>query len=52
VWIGKELSRFGNELLAGEVVTTGTIITPVPVGPPDRVRIDFDDFGAIEAGFS
>ena len=52
VWIANELSRFGNGLLAGEVVTTGTIITPVPVTPRDRVRIEFGDFGAIEAGFS
>ena len=52
VWIANELSRFGNGLLAGEVVTTGTITTPVPVRPGDRVRIDFGDFGAIDASFS
>jgi len=52
VWIANELSRFGNGLLAGEVVTTGTITTPVPIRPGDRVRIDFGDFGAIAASFS
>jgi 2-keto-4-pentenoate hydratase len=52
VWIANELSRFGNGLLAGEVVTTGTCVTPVPVNSGDLVRIDFGDFGAIEASFS
>jgi 2-keto-4-pentenoate hydratase len=52
VWIANELSRFGNGLHAGEVVTTGTCITPVQVKPGDSVRMDFGDFGEVEASFS
>ena len=51
-WIANELSRFANGLHAGDVVTTGTCLTPVPVKAGDRVRMDFGNFGAIEASFS
>lgn len=51
-WIANELSQFGAGLLAGQVVTTGTCITPIPVTPGDQVRIDFGLFGSVEARFS
>ena len=51
-WIANELSLFGNGLLAGEVVTTGTCIPPIAVEPRDHVRMDFGPLGAIEAAFS
>jgi 2-keto-4-pentenoate hydratase len=51
-WMANELNAFGDGLLAGEVVTTGTCITPVPIAPGDRLRVDFGAFGLIEAAFS
>jgi 2-keto-4-pentenoate hydratase len=51
-WIADELSQFGDGLLAGQVVTTGTCITPIPVAPGDHVRMDFGAFGSVEARFS
>jgi len=51
-WIVNELSQFGDGLSTGQIVTTGTCITPVPVGPGDHVRMDFGVFGSIEATFS
>ena len=51
-WIANELSRFGDGLLAGQVVTTGTCITPIPVAPGDQVRMDFGAFGSVEAQLS
>jgi 2-keto-4-pentenoate hydratase len=51
-WIANELSQFGDGLLAGQVVTTGTCITPIPVAPGDHVRMDFGAFGSVEAQFS
>jgi 2-keto-4-pentenoate hydratase len=51
-WIANELSYFGDGLLAGQVVTTGTCITPIPVAPGDHVRMDFGAFGSVEAQFS
>jgi 2-keto-4-pentenoate hydratase len=50
-WIANELNQFGERLLAGQVVTTGTCITPIPVVPGDDVRMDFGVFGSVEARF-
>ena len=46
-WIANELRTFGEGLRAGEIVTTGTCVAPVPVAPGDRVRADFGDFGDV-----
>ncbi len=51
-WIANELSQFGDGLRAGEIVTTGTCLTPIPVEPGDHVRMDFGAFGSVEAQFS
>lgn len=50
-WIANELCSHGEGLRAGEVVITGTCLTPVPVGAGDSVRADFGEFGSLEAGF-
>ena len=51
-WIANELIQFGDGLLAGQVVTTGTCITPIAVNPGDHVRMDFGIMGSVEARFS
>jgi 2-keto-4-pentenoate hydratase len=50
-WLVNELKTFADGLLAGEIVTTGTCITPVPIAPGDRLRADFGVLGQIEAFF-
>jgi 2-keto-4-pentenoate hydratase len=51
-WIANELSTYGDGLRAGEVVITGTCLTPVPVSAGDSVKADFGEFGVLEVGFS
>jgi 2-keto-4-pentenoate hydratase len=51
-WIANELIEFGEGLRAGQVVTTGTCITPIPVTPGDQVRMDFGALGSVEARFA
>ena len=51
-WIANELSQFGDGLRAGQIVTTGTCITPIPVAPGNQVRMDFGVFGSVQARFS
>jgi 2-keto-4-pentenoate hydratase len=51
-WIANELTQFGDGLLEGQVVTTGTCITPVPVTPGDRVRVDLGIFGGVDVRFT
>jgi 2-keto-4-pentenoate hydratase len=48
-WLVNELSGLGVTLRAGEVVTTGTCIVPLPIAPGDRVRADFGVLGDVEA---
>ena len=50
-WIANELCTYGEGLRAGEVVITGTCVTPVPVAPGDSIRMEFGEFGALEIGF-
>ena len=51
-WIANELSTYGDGLRAGDVVMTGTCLTPVPVSAGDSVKADFGEFGVLEVGFS
>ena len=50
-WLANELSELGIELKAGQVVTTGTCLTPLPVGPGDEVSGDFDIVGNVAFRF-
>lgn len=48
-WLVNELSQLGVTLRAGEVVTTGTCLTPLEIAPGDHVRMDFGVLGAVDA---
>jgi 2-keto-4-pentenoate hydratase len=52
VWIAEELRRYGQGLRAGDIVTTGTTTSPVPVGPGDEVRAGFGDLGEVSFCFA
>jgi 2-keto-4-pentenoate hydratase len=51
-WIAEDLGRYGRQLRAGDIVTTGTTTAPVPVGPGDEVRADFGGLGEVAVRFS
>lgn len=46
-WLVNELSGLGITLRAGEVVTTGTCVTPLPIAPGDEVNADFGKLGSV-----
>jgi 2-keto-4-pentenoate hydratase len=50
-WLANELRTYGQGLQAGDLVTTGTCIPPVPIAAGDSFRADFGEFGAVEVGF-
>ena len=50
-WLVNELSRIGVTLEAGQVVTTGTCLTPIQVRSGDRIEADFGVLGQISASF-
>jgi 2-keto-4-pentenoate hydratase len=47
-WMANELRVFGNGLRAGDIVTTGTCITPVAIAPGDLFGVDFGELGVLE----
>lgn len=51
-WLVNELNMFAAGIKAGEIVTTGTCITPVPVAPGACLRVDFGVLGAINVKFA
>ena len=50
-WLANELSRHGIALGAGQVVTTGTCLVPMEVGPGDAVSADYGALGSVAFRF-
>lgn len=51
-WLVNELSSIGVTLAKGQVVTTGTCLTPVQVVAGDHIDADFGALGHISASFT
>ncbi len=51
-WLVNETSGQGLTIRAGEVVTTGTCVTPIPVVPGDEVRASYGEFGQLSVRFA
>jgi 2-keto-4-pentenoate hydratase len=51
-WLANELRTYGRGLTAGDLVTTGTCITPVSIAAGDTFRADFGAFGGLEVKLS
>jgi 2-keto-4-pentenoate hydratase len=47
-WIANELRAHGDGLRAGQIVTTGTCIVPVPLAPGDFFQATFGPLGVVE----
>ncbi len=50
-WIANELATHDDGLKAGQLVITGTCVTPVPVLPGDAAVADWGDFGRLSVSF-
>ena len=50
-WLVNELSALGIGVRAGQVITTGTCMVPLPIAPGDRVTADFGKLGRVEVQF-
>jgi 2-keto-4-pentenoate hydratase len=48
-WLVNELSGLGRTLRAGQIVTTGTCVVPLEIGPEDHVVCDFGELGTVSA---
>ena len=47
-WLVNELRTYADGIAAGQFVTTGTCVIPVPIQRGDKVRVDFGDFGTAD----
>lgn len=50
-WLVNEVTGLGITLRAGQLVTTGTCIDPMPVAPRDTISGDWGRFGTLQATF-
>lgn len=50
-WLANELSGIGVTLRAGQVVTTGTCLVPLPIEAGDEVSADFGVLGRVAVRF-
>ena len=50
-WLTNELIKIGTYLKEGQVVTTGTITTPIQVHPGDEVVAEFGVLGSVSVSF-
>jgi 2-keto-4-pentenoate hydratase len=50
-WLVNEISGLGITIKAGEAVTTGVTMTPLPIAPSDVVRADFGPLGSVGVSF-
>lgn len=48
-WLVNELSTYADGIAAGQVVTTGTCVIPVPIHRGATFRADFGEFGTVRA---
>jgi 2-keto-4-pentenoate hydratase len=51
-WLVNEVSGLGLTVQAGQMVTTGTCVTPIAVAPGDEVRGDWGAFGTLSIRFT
>jgi 2-keto-4-pentenoate hydratase len=51
-WLANELSCHGVTLAAGQVVTTGTCVVPLEVGPGDEVSAEYGVLGRVGLRFA
>jgi 2-keto-4-pentenoate hydratase len=51
-WIANDLHSRGDFLRAGEVITTGTCVKPVPIAPGDVIVMDFGALGTVKVSFT
>jgi len=52
VWIANELRVHGPGLAAGDLVTTGTCVVPVPVAPGDAFEARYGPIGTLAVSFA
>ena len=51
VWLANKLAEFDDYLKAGEIVISGSMVTPVRVKPGDHIKVTYTRLGTVGARF-
>jgi 2-keto-4-pentenoate hydratase len=51
-WLVNEMTALGTTLRAGEVVTTGTCMVPLPIAPGTTISADYGSLGRMQIRFA
>jgi 2-oxo-hept-3-ene-1,7-dioate hydratase len=51
-WLANRLAQYGDEILPGQVVLSGSFIRPVEAPPGSRIEADFGAYGKVACAFA
>ena len=51
VWLANKMAEFDDYLRVGEIVISGSVVTPIRVSPGDNINITFTRLGSVNASF-
>ncbi len=51
VWLANKMAEFDDYLKAGEIIISGSVVTPVRVQPGSHINITFTRLGSVSATF-
>lgn len=52
VWLARRMGSYGQRIEAGQVVLSGSFISPIECPPGTQIAADFRDFGAVSVRFA
>ena len=50
-WLANKMAEFDDYLRAGEIIISGSVVTPIRVKPGDNINITFSRLGSVSASF-
>ena len=51
VWLANKMAELDDYLRAGEIIISGSVVTPIRVSPRDNIDITFTRMGSVSASF-
>ena len=50
-WLANKMAEFDDYLRAGEIIISGSVVTPIRIKPGDNINITFSRLGSVNASF-
>nr|WP_233270655.1 2-oxo-hepta-3-ene-1,7-dioic acid hydratase [Chachezhania sediminis] len=52
VWLARRMGQYGQRIEAGQIILSGSFISPIECPPGTEIEADFGPFGAVSVGFA